>query len=98
MKKAYLKSKKGVCKVTFELPQEKGGETAHLVGAFNNWDQKATPMKRAKTGGFSVTLSLDAGKEYRFRYLLDGTRWENDPKADRQVPNEFGSEDSVIST
>lgn len=54
-------------------------------------------MKRTERGDFSVTLNLDAGKEYRFRYLLDGTRWENDAQADRSVPNEFGSEDSVVS-
>ncbi len=35
-------------------------------------------MRVLKNGDFSATLSLEAGKSYRFRYLLDGKRWEND--------------------
>ena len=30
------------------------------------------------------------------RYLLDGTRWQNDETADGYAPNSFGSEDSVL--
>ncbi len=98
MEKAYRKTKKGICRVTFSLPEQPGVKTAHLVGEFNTWDKSATPMKRKGDGSYSVALNLEAGKEYRFRYLLDGTRWENDAHADRYVPNEFGSEDSVVST
>jgi hypothetical protein len=53
-------------------------------------------MKRRKDGRFSVTLSLTAGQQYRFRYLVDGERWMNDPAADAYRPNPFGSEDSII--
>ncbi len=97
MKKAYSK-KGGKCKVTFRLPKEVGAQKASLVGEFNQWDPQATPMKRAKSGDFSATLDLPAGHEYHFRYLLDGTRWENDAQADRYAPNAFGTENSVVST
>jgi hypothetical protein len=53
-------------------------------------------MKRTPDGGFTATVSLKPGSEYRFRYLLDGERWENDHAADRYVPNDHGSEDSVV--
>ena len=98
MTKGYLKNKKGVCKVTFELPSQVDAKTATVVGDFNNWDAKATPMKRKKDGSFSAAVNLEAGKEYRFRYLLDDTRWENDWGADSYTPNAFGSEDSVVRT
>ncbi len=98
MTKGYLKTKKGVCKVTFELPQEVKAETATVVGDFNNWDPNATPMKRKKDGTFSTAINLEAGKEYRFRYWLDNSRWENDWHADAYLPNSFGSEDSVVRT
>ena len=32
----------------------------------------------------------------RYRYLLDGSRWENDWSADEYVPNGYGSDDSVL--
>ena len=53
-------------------------------------------MKRRKDGSFALTLSLPVGQQYRFRYLLDGERWTNDPAADASIPNPFGSADSVL--
>lgn len=97
MKKAILKNKKNVCKVTFELPSAVEAQTAYLVGDFNAWDKQATPMKRKRDGSFSVALNLETDKEYRFRYWLDQSRWENDWQADAYVPNEFGTEDSVLT-
>jgi 1,4-alpha-glucan branching enzyme len=95
MKKSYTKTR-SVCRVTFEVQPETKAQTAALCGEFNGWNPAAHPMKRRKDGSFSVTLSLAAGQQYRFRYLLDGEHWVNDPAADAAVPNEFGSEDSIV--
>ena len=53
-------------------------------------------MSLQEDGSFSVTVSLNAGNDYRYRYLLDGARWENDWAADAYVPNPFGTQDSVL--
>jgi 1,4-alpha-glucan branching enzyme len=97
-KKQYLKSRPA-CKVTFRLPQQAAPEAREvsLVGDFNGWSAEATPMKRLKAGDFTATMELAKGREYRFRYLIEGGRWENDWQADRYEPNAFGGEDSVIS-
>lgn len=86
------------CKVTFRLPAEavKGAEMVNLVGEFNNWSILQTPMKKLKSGEFKVTVDLEPGREYRFRFLIDGERWENHWKADRYISNAFGNEDSVV--
>jgi hypothetical protein len=96
MRKQRLKN--GTCKVTFELPVQAGVAAAHLCGEFNDWSSTATPMTRRKDGSFRVTVALDPGRSYRFRYLLDGERWENDWAADDYVANEFGGDDSVVTT
>ncbi len=100
LKKQVLKSKP-VCKVTFKIPGELGKEAAaaSIVGDFNEWDKNATPMKKLKKdGSFSVTLNLETGKEYQFRYVLDGEKWINEKEADRQVETEFAdATNSVIS-
>jgi 1,4-alpha-glucan branching enzyme len=96
MNKSYLKTKKSTVKVTFELPPDVQAKEAAVVGEFNNWDPSATPMKRKKDGSFSVALNLESGKEYRYKYYLDGQRWENDPQADAVAPNIFGTQDSVL--
>jgi 1,4-alpha-glucan branching enzyme len=96
LKKNYSKTGQ-ICRVTFKLPAEVEAETAALCGEFNDWDATAEPMKKLKDGSFSVTTSLDAGQSYRFRYWLDDERWENDWEADAYKPNDFGSEDSVVT-
>lgn len=99
IKKRFLKSKP-VCKVTFNLPAAlaASAETVAVVGDFNGWDTGATPMNELKSGGFSVTVDLEAGQEYQFRYLLDGERWENDPEADRYVPTGYpDAENGVVA-
>jgi 1,4-alpha-glucan branching enzyme len=87
-----------VCKVTFRLPKETApnAKTVHLVGEFNNWDT-TTPMRRLKNGAFTVTLDLETGRAYQFRYLVDGTDWENDQQADGYAPSPYpGTQNSVI--
>jgi 1,4-alpha-glucan branching enzyme len=82
-------------RVTFQLPVEVRAETAYLCGEFNGWSRTSHPMMRRKNGSFTLTVTLPPG-EYRFRYLLDGLRWENDWAADDYRPNEFGHDDSVV--
>jgi hypothetical protein len=95
--KRFLKTRP-VCKVTLTLPAEAApeAETVCVMGEFNDWSRDATPMKRQKTGGFSVSLNLETGRAYRFRYLIDGGKFENDWAADRYEPNPYGGEDSIV--
>jgi 1,4-alpha-glucan branching enzyme len=85
-----------VVRITFEVPASAGAETAHLCGDFNDWSLEATPMTRLDGGGFRVTVPLVPGRRWRFRYLLDGHRWENDWAADDYEPNAYGGQDSVV--
>lgn len=96
LKKNYSKTGDS-CRVTFKLPADVNAETVHLCGEFNEWSPTKHNMKRLKDGSFSVTVSLDAGESYRFRYLLDNERWENDWDADAYVANQYGTEDSLIT-
>jgi len=86
------------CTVTFNLPKAGAGSatSVHLVGDFNGWDKTANPMKKQKNGTFAASLSLERGKDYQFRYLLDRERWENDWQADKYLRNEFGGDNSVV--
>lgn len=97
--KRYLKTK-SVSKVTFRLPAEAAPKARRvaLVGDFNEWDPKATPMTRLKNGEYKVTLDLEPGREYGYRFLIDGKVWENDWEADKYVPSGFAdAENSVVT-
>ncbi len=96
MPKKTFASKTGTCRVTFELPAPAADESAYVCGDFNDWSQDATPLTRRKDGRFTTTVTLDAGKQYRYRFWVDGSRWENDWEADAYMGNEFGGEDSVV--
>ena len=87
---------KGKADVTFTVDPQVGAQTAAVCGEWNDWSADADVMHCGADGGFSVTVSLDAGRAYRFRYLLDGHRWDNDWSADAYQPNGFGGDDSVV--
>jgi len=97
LKKKYLSRNAG-CSVTFILPADEaqGAGTASVLGDFNAWDGKSTPMARDADGNFMATMTLEAGREYRFRYLLDGRRWENDGCADKYEANPYGNAENGI--
>ncbi|KPK02050.1 MAG: glycoside hydrolase [Nitrospira bacterium SG8_35_4] len=97
LKKQYIKEGKA-CKVTFRLPKEAAPDAGMVtvVGDFNNWNVTETKMKKLKNGDFTTTLELPCNREYRFRYLVDSSRWENDWCADKYIRNRYGSDDSVV--
>ncbi len=97
LKKQFLKSKP-VCKVTFNLDaaQADSAKKVSLLGDFNNWDPKETNMRKLKDGSFTKTIDLEVGKDYQFRYLVDGTNWINDTEADKYVPSGIATEENGV--
>jgi 1,4-alpha-glucan branching enzyme len=79
-------------KVQFELSAPEAREV-FVAGEFNNWDARATGLKKDKNGLWKITLPLTPGK-YEYRFLTDG-KWENDPSCSGCVPNKFGSQNCV---
>lgn len=93
--KQYLKSKP-ICKVTFSIPAEDAKKVS-VVGSFNKWNEKATPLKKLKSGTFKGTVDLDKDASYEFKYLVDGA-YINDDAADGYAWNEFaGADNSVVN-
>jgi hypothetical protein len=85
----------GKASVIFTLPAAVGARQAAVCGEWNDWSPDAHVMDVVEDG-FSLTIELEVGRTYRFRYLLDGQRWENDWHADFYVPNGYGADDSVV--
>lgn len=93
--KKYLKSKP-ICKVTFEL-KDLNVKNVSVVGNFNNWNTKASPLTKFKNGKFKITLDLEANNSYEFRYFADGS-YINDSQADGYNWNNYASADNCILT
>lgn len=95
LKKNYSKTGTS-CRVTFKVTDVEADKIS-VLGDWNDWTPESDTLTKRKDGSFSATISLDAGREYRFRYLLDGKEWENDEEADSFVPNRFGTADCVLA-
>jgi len=92
------RDKKGRAQVTFTMPAIDGCDCLYLVGDFNDWDETAHPMQRADDGTWSLTLELEPGREFQYRYRTEVGVWHNDPAADAYTPNPYGSDNSIVST
>ena len=82
--------------VTFTLPADVQADSVALCGEFNEWSAENIRLARDGDGSWRATVALEPGHTYRYRYLLDGERWENAWQADGYVPNSYGSADSVV--
>ena len=96
LKKKFLKTKP-TCEVTFELPDQIAAKNVSVVGDFNDWDPGANPLKKRK-GVWQATLKLEQGREFQYRYFVNGGEWYNDFEADNYVPNNIDGENSVVNT
>lgn len=93
VQKTYFKTK-DYCKVKFTFKPE-NAETVEILGLNHDWDN-AVSMSKKKDGSFSAELNLPKDSEHQFRYLVNENEWLNEPEADNEIPNTFGSTNSYI--
>jgi len=94
--KAPAKSVKGAARqngVEFVCDLKPNAKEVFLVGEFNDWDTNSDKLVKRK-GVFKKKMILAPG-EYQYKFLVDG-EWHCDPLAPKQVPNEFGTLNSVV--
>ncbi len=72
-------TKSNKVRVTFSMPAMDYCDGLYLVGWFSEWDESVYPMDPTADGGWAITLELEMGCTYQYRFrTLDG-RWLNDP-------------------
>ena len=69
--------------------------TVSLVGDFNDWDPKRSPMRTAN-GIWAAVVQLAPGR-YRYAFLVNGVEWRADPGAPAARDDEFGTPSSVVT-
>jgi hypothetical protein len=91
---ATLRDTLRLVRLMFDAPDAR---RVAVAGDFNRWDAAATPLARdERTQRWSVTLALSGG-EHRYAFVVDGTRWVPDPRAERSVRGENGRVYSLLS-
>lgn len=91
--KTYFKTKE-YCKVKFTLKPE-NAESVAIAGLNGNWETLIS-MSKKKDGSFSAEISLPKESQHEFKYVVNESEWINEPDADTQQPDGFGSSNSVI--
>ena len=81
--------------VRFEFRAPPGAVRVSVAGDFNDWDASAKGLESDGEGCWSGVLLLHPGR-YQYKFVVDGTRWYEDPRAAQAAGNEFGGTNSVV--
>ena len=93
IQKTYFKTK-DYCKVKFAVNVE-NAETEEILGLNSDWENSII-MSKKKDGTFSSEVSLPKNTEHEFKYRVNEELWLNEPEADSEKTNQFGSINSVL--
>lgn len=86
----------GLVRVDFTLTAPEVSRV-FVVGDWNSWDPKAHPLSdKDGDGVWEGTIRLQAGKEYRYQFHIDGKDWIADPESPLKIHDGFGGWNSII--
>ena len=93
LQKTYLKTK-DYCKVKFTF-QDGAAQKVEILGLNSDWETPIEMSKR-KDGSFCTEISLPKNTQHEFKYRVNSSEWVNEPEADAEHENGFGSKNSVL--
>jgi len=97
LKRDIIKDSRKV-KVTFIIPHDPSQPKVSVVGDFNDWDPSVSPLIKRNNDTRSVSVVLDPGQRYSFRYFSEDGQWFNDEEPDAFEPSEHGSQNCLVIT
>ena len=77
---------------TFHAP---GASSVNLAGEMNAWSATATPLDRSENGAWAAIVPLDPGM-YRYKFVVDGNNWKEDPDNPTRVDDNYGGFNSLV--
>ncbi len=81
---------------TFVFRAETPLKSVNVAGTFNGWNAGANPMIADADGlTWRLTLPLELGA-YQYKFVLDGSNWIPDPKAERNQTDAEGNTNSLL--
>jgi serine protease AprX len=68
-----------------------------LCGDFNDWDREATLFERNGDGLWHTQIACQPAGNYRYKFLIDGHRWTEDPSHALKQDDGLGGLNSLLS-
>ncbi|MBA3028803.1 MAG: glycoside hydrolase [Desulfobacteraceae bacterium] len=90
-KKVQSQASKRRVSFTFYGPE---ATDVFLVGDFNQWNEKAHPMKMDAKGVWRKSIFVSPGA-YEYKFRVDGA-WENDQNNEMVCENSFGTHNNLF--
>ncbi|WP_432799167.1 alpha amylase N-terminal ig-like domain-containing protein [Poriferisphaera sp. WC338] len=84
-------------KHTFRYESAEDVQSVSVVGGFNEWNAKATPMARGADGVWAVEVPLEEGLHH-YKFVLNGEKHIADPESDPALGegDGYGGENSGV--
>ncbi len=70
-------------------------KSVSVVGEFNDWSMERHPLQQMDGETWHIILQLPPGT-YQYKFVIDGTRWEEDACNPKRTMNEFGTANSIL--
>jgi 1,4-alpha-glucan branching enzyme len=67
-----------------------------VAGDFNRWSTAATPLERNGSGLWSTEIDVPRAGRFAYKFIIDGTRWVEDPGNGMKAPDNHGGLNSVL--
>ena len=68
-----------------------------LIGSFNDWQTTDGEMVQIRPGLWEGILDASAPGTYRYKFLIDRSRWTHDPENPLRIEDGFGGFNSLIT-
>jgi hypothetical protein len=68
-----------------------------LVGSFNDWQTKDCEMVRIRPGLWEGMIDAPRRGTYRYKFVIDRSRWIDDPENPLRIEDGFGGFNSLIT-
>ena len=73
-----------------------GATSVSLAGDFSDWEASVTLADPNEDGVWTARVPIRPGV-YGYMFLIDGTEWQTDPRADRYQDDGFGNRNAVLA-
>jgi serine protease AprX len=78
------------------LFHDDGAENVSLAGDFNGWNPSETPFVKEASGLWRAEIRAPQPGRYRYKFVVNGHRWTEDPGNRSKTPDEFGGLNSLL--
>jgi hypothetical protein len=75
----------------------RGAQTVAVAGDFNNWSMDAGTLRDPDGDGVWVGMMPVTPGVHKYMFVVDGTEWVTDPRADGYADDGFGMRNAVVS-